>query len=180
VLQGPGCLNYALILRIEEQGPLGTVSATNRWVLERNGAALDRLIAKPECGSGARDGAEGPVGKAHVTRVGHTDLALNSLKFSGNSQRRRRRFLLFHGTCLLRFDLGRVARLLPMPTREPAYRRHRPHLDFLTNLDLPAAAVKAELRREWGAVEPLESAPLEAIGLLARDKYATAAWNLKF
>ena len=37
---------------------------------------------------------------AGVEVQGHTDLAINSLKFSGNSQRRKERFLLFHGVFL--------------------------------------------------------------------------------
>jgi lipoate---protein ligase len=119
---------------------------------------------------------------------GCTDLALNpgpttldpSLKFSGNAQRRRKHFLLFHGTFLLQFDLALIDRFLRMPSKEPDYRQRRSHKDFLTNLALPADAVKRALRDAWGAAAALEVVPRDAIALLARDKYVTAEWNFKF
>ena len=111
---------------------------------------------------------------------GHTDLAIGERKFSGNSQRRRRHFLLFHGTFLLNFDLALVSELLPMPSKQPDYRESRPHADFLTNLKVPADEVKAALRRAWKAEEPLNNPPLEKITVLAPDKYATREWNFKF
>src|SRR5205823_8710277 len=40
VLQGPGCLNYSLILRIGDHGPLQTISETNQFVLKRHQVAL--------------------------------------------------------------------------------------------------------------------------------------------
>jgi lipoate-protein ligase A len=111
---------------------------------------------------------------------GHTDLAIGERKFSGNSQRRRRHFLLFHGTFLLNFDLALVSELLPMPSKQPDYREHRTHDRFLTNLKVPADEVKAALRRAWKAEEPLKGFPTEKIAALARDKYATREWNFKF
>src|ERR1041385_9053841 len=36
VVQGPGCLNYSAILKIETDGPLKTATSTNRFVMERN------------------------------------------------------------------------------------------------------------------------------------------------
>src|SRR6185369_10225818 len=36
VVQGPGCLNYSLTLRIPEGGPLTTVTGTNKFVMQRN------------------------------------------------------------------------------------------------------------------------------------------------
>jgi len=44
VLQGPGCLNYSLVLRIDSDPALQTVTGTNRFVMERNRAALASLI----------------------------------------------------------------------------------------------------------------------------------------
>src|SRR4051812_36268153 len=34
VLQGPGCLNYSLVLKSEEQGPLASIPAANRFIME--------------------------------------------------------------------------------------------------------------------------------------------------
>src|SRR4051794_41196954 len=39
VLQGSGCLNYSLILRIPESGALQTITGTNQFILQRQQAA---------------------------------------------------------------------------------------------------------------------------------------------
>jgi len=44
VLQGPGCLNYSLVLKIEEDGPLRSITSANRFVMETNRAALESKI----------------------------------------------------------------------------------------------------------------------------------------
>ena len=36
VLQGPGCLNYSLVLRINRSPPLHSISKANRFIMERN------------------------------------------------------------------------------------------------------------------------------------------------
>lgn len=165
VLQGPGCLNYALVLKIDADGPLASISGANRFIMERNRAALEPLAAR----MGAR-----------VWVMGHTDLALgDGRKFSGNSQRRKRRFLLFHGTFLLRLELARVGRYLRMPSLQPDYRANRSHADFLENFPSRAESVKAALGEAWGAWEPLENFPSERMKLLLGDKYVTDSWNRK-
>jgi len=107
-------------------------------------------------------------------------LALGGLKFSGNAQRRRKRFLLFHGTFLLHFDIALIEKILPMPSQQPTYRHGRAHADFLANLSVPPDSVKAALRKAWLADEPLENFPAERAMSLARDKYVTNEWNYKF
>jgi lipoate---protein ligase len=118
VLQGPGCLNYTLVLKIDEA--LRSITETNCLVMKRNAAALSALLG------------------AAVTVEGFTDLALNNLKFSGNAQRRKRHFLLFHGTFLLDFDLELLEKLLLPPSKQPAYRRNRSHAEFRCCLQRPA------------------------------------------
>jgi lipoate---protein ligase len=167
VLQGPGCLNYSLVLKIDDYGPLATIPAANRFIMQRNAAALNALLKQRAAAN-------------FVEVAGHTDLVIAGRKFSGNAQRRRKRFLLFHGTFLLQFDLARMETLLRPPSQQPAYRANRPHGDFVMNLPLPADQVKAALRQAWRADVPLEEVPRETIASLARDKYATDAWNLKF
>jgi lipoate-protein ligase A len=134
VVQGPGCLSYALILEITKDGPLRNVTAANRFITERNRTAVQSAIRNPQ---------------STIEVQGCTDLTLDGLKFSGNAQRRRRHWLLFHGTFLLDFDLALISELLPMPSRQPDYRESRPHGKFLTNLNLPADAVKAALKQAW-------------------------------
>ena len=50
VLQGPGCLNYTLVLRITDDGPLRNISATNQFIMGRNRAAIESFFIKAESG----------------------------------------------------------------------------------------------------------------------------------
>ncbi|MCG3148971.1 MAG: Lipoate--protein ligase 1 [Verrucomicrobiae bacterium] len=161
VLQGPGSFNYSLILRIPPDGPLAHISDTNTFIMEKHRAALAPLLGA-------------------VAVRGHSDLTVGDLKFSGNAQRRRRRHLLFHGSFLLGLDVDRIERLLPMPSRQPDYRQHRPHKDFLINLDLAAQKIHAALRQTWRADEILRDIPAERIADLARRQYSATEWNFKF
>ncbi len=162
VLQGPGVLNYSLILRADGSGPCHSIPATNKFVLERHRDALATLMMAP------------------VEWQGQTDLAIGGLKFAGNAQRRRRRFLLFHGSFLLHLDLGLLEKLLPLPSRQPAYRINRSHSDFLINLNVPDHAIRVSLSKAWNASAPLAPIPFDRITFLAREKYALDEWNFKF
>jgi lipoate-protein ligase A len=115
-----------------------------------------------------------------VEKQGHTDLAIGGLKFSGNSQRRRKRFLLFHGSFLLHLDIGLVEKALPLPSKRPEYRLNRSHTDFLVNLKAPAHGLKAALREVWHATVALPQIPFHQISLLTDQKYQLDEWNLKF
>ena len=165
VVQGPGCLNYALVLRIHEDGPTRSISAANQFIMERNHAALESALRPPPS----------------ALRVqGHTDLTLNGLKFSGNAQRRQRQFLLFHGTLLLDFDLALVGELLLMPTLQPDYRHQRSHESFLTRLPVSRNEVKAALAQVWQADAPLSDLPQVRTTALVAEKYSRGEWNFKF
>ena len=177
VVQGPGCLNYALVLRITPDGPLHNIAVANQFIMRRNRAALESVGRVTPCAP--HDGGQ-RTARPTIAIRGHTDLAVGDRKFSGNSQRRRKHFLLFHGTFLLDFDLALIGELLPLPSKQPAYREQRSHANFLTNLEVSADAVKAALRKAWHAEERLENPPLEAIQALAWGKYATREWNFKF
>ena len=160
VLQGPGCLNYSLILNLAGHPELGAIAPANRHIMERQRLALAGVLGRP------------------VNVAGSTDLSLGGQKFSGNAQRRKRRALLFHGAFLLRFDLAMMQRFLPMPSRQPDYRQNRPHDQFLTNLDVPASLIKGALREAWSATESCETPP--AISPELEKKYAGEEWNMKF
>ena len=180
VVQGPGCLNYSLILPIDEAGPTANVSSTNRWVMNTHRQAVeDALEAHAPAASQPRRGALPEMGR-RVEVLGHTDLALGRVKFSGNAQRRRRRFLLFHGTFLLNFDLALLDRLLPMPTHQPDYRAGRPHREFVRNLPLDSETVRAALCEAWHARQAAIEIPCHAIAQLVRERYSRAEWNHKF
>lgn len=160
VLQGPGCLNYSLVLNSGNDSAHHSISSTNRFVMERNGRAMASLLGE------------------RVTVEGHTDLAVADLKFSGNAQRRRRNWLLFHGTFLLNFDLGLIEELLLLPSRQPQYRQGRSHAAFLTRLQLTSDAIKSSLREAWDAGASSTKSPEARIGQLVADKYSRDDWNL--
>lgn len=162
VVQGPGCLNYALVLSTARAQSRRGISATNDFVLTRHQAAVAALL------------------RADVQRQGHTDLAIGGLKFSGNAQRRKRHFLLFHGSFLLNFDIGLIEKALPMPSRQPEYRVNRSHTDFLVNLKLSPELIKNSLRRAWQADEPLTAILSRSIGRLVQEKYSLEKWHAKF
>jgi lipoate-protein ligase A len=162
VLQGPGCLNYSLTLPIANAVELHGIASTNDYILQRHQRALQALVQAP------------------VQKQGHTDLTLGSLKFSGNSQRRKKAFVLFHGSFLLDADLGLIERVLPRPSKQPDYRLNRSHGDFLTNLNLAPDLLKSALLEGWGVTEMLKDIPMDRIAELAKDKYRQDSWNFKF
>ena len=175
VVQMRGGLNYSLILRIDATGPTRNISSANQFVMEKNRAAIESVARTLNP-------------KSRIFVRGHTDLTLvtrdsplvTERKFAGNSQRRRKNYLLFHGTLLLDCDLNLIGKLLLMPSQEPGYRAGRPHADFVTNLRLPADKIKSAFATAWQADELLQNPPLQKISEFAREKYSTPAWNFKF
>jgi lipoate-protein ligase A len=159
VVQGPGCLNYAVVLDIASDAALATVSGANRFILHHNAAALSALLPHA------------------VELCGDTDLVWRGRKFSGNAQRRRRTHLLFHGTLLLGMDLSLVGKYLRPPSREPAYRRARPHGEFITNLPLSSDAVKRAFVAAWQASAAEAAWPVAETQRLVRQRYSLAEWN---
>ncbi len=118
--------------------------------------------------------------QAPVERQGHTDLTVGGLKFSGNSQRRRKDYVLFHGSFLLHADVELIEKVLPFPSRQPDYRLNRSHMDFLMNLKIPSQLLKAALMKAWAALEYLTEVPLDRVSELAAAKYRQPSWNFKF
>jgi lipoate-protein ligase A len=160
VLQGYGCLNYSLTLPIADE--TATITSANTNVMTRHRDVFSKLLNRD------------------IDVQGHTDLTIGSLKFSGNAQRRKKNALLFHGCFLLDFDLDLISALLTHPTKEPTYRAHRPHADFLTNLHLPESTVKSALVEAWNATEKAALPSHIRIEPLVAQKYNNPAWNEKF
>ncbi len=161
VLQGPGCLNYSLVLRINRNDSFSTIAGTTRAVLNRHARALAPFL------------------HGNVSIEGISDLAIGGKKFSGNAQRRLNACVLFHGTMLLDFDLSSLERYLREPGRQPAYRRNRNHADFVTNIPLTPALVRDLLASAWNAGGPPAEPPLPLARQLVRERYALEEWNLK-
>ncbi len=160
VLQAPGCLNYALVLPLEDRPEWATAQAANRSIMKRHQEALGRLL----------DG--------EVRIQGLTDLTLRGRKFSGNAQRRRRSALLFHGTFLYQMDLRLMDRFLSHPPRAPEYRSGRPHSRFTCNLPLSPQAVRTAIGRAWSAGGSLSVPELASrVRSLARRKREDPRWH---
>lgn len=162
VLQGPGCLNYSLVLKIPEAGPLLHLTGTNQTILERHREAFIPLLGDA------------------VRVQGISDLTLKDLKFSGNAQRRKKNYFLFHGTFLYDFKLDLIEQFLKIPERKPEYRKNRSHREFVTNIPLTPSAIKQILQGAWDAHEPAESIPGRLMHHLIETHYSRREWNLKF
>jgi lipoate-protein ligase A len=172
VVQGPGCLNYSLIVKFENSGAeillptqpdhtaLQTIPGANCYIMRRQAQALGASLGRD------------------VEVRGITDLTIGDRKFSGNAQRRKRRALIFHGTFLLNFDLELVSRLLAKPSKEPDYRVGREHGTFLMNLNVNVSVIKNALREAWSARD--EKLRVPDTQQLAAEKYSRDEWNLKF
>ena len=86
VLQGPGCLNYAIIQPISSN--TDTIQKTNATVMKQHADVFSRTLSSP------------------ISVSGITDLTCDQRKFSGNAQRRLKYAFLFHGTFLYHFDIA--------------------------------------------------------------------------
>jgi lipoate---protein ligase len=161
VIQGPGCLNFSIVLNVGDEPRLANAGSTNDHVLTRNAAVIRTLTGEP------------------VVVSGFSDLTILGRKISGNAQRRRLRTLLFHGCILLDLDLSLIEALLPFPTRAPGYRGGRSHTDFLRNLRISPATLKDALRSAWGAVIPAANPPIDETERLAAEKYLDPSWTYK-
>ncbi len=163
VLQGPGCLNFCLIGSFKHFPELAYINRTNDFVMNKNQRALAAILG---------DGVE---------IQGVSDLTYKERKFSGNAQRRKKDYVMFHGTFLYQFDLSKISEYLPIPPKVPDYRDNRPHSDFLTNIPATAEQIKDSLRKMWlanrNAVLPFSE---ERIAKLVREKYSQKDWNFKF
>jgi lipoate-protein ligase A len=157
VLLGPGCLCFTLVLDQKRAVELTQISSSYRWILQRVGDSLAAL-------------------QPGIAFAGTSDLVVAGRKFSGNSQQRKRRFILHHGTLLCGFYLEKVGRYLKLPPRRPEYRGKREHAEFLMNLPDMPDAIRECLRTAWHAHEPLLHRPQEIIAKLVEEKYDRQDW----
>lgn len=161
VLQGKGCLNYALVLDQKSHPDLGSIRASNRHILEKVCAALKGL------GLDAR-------------LEGLSDLAIGGRKVSGNAQRRRRRCLLHHGTLLYDADLALLPKYLKEPAKRPEYRSGRTHEQFVRNIPRPPGILKEGLARSFGAgpeASAITQAEESQVDTLLAERYLLAEWT---
>ncbi len=133
VVQGPGCLNYSLILSKQAYPAIHDLRGSYQWISEHV------LKALKDAGV---DGKFCPI----------SDLAtLDGLKFSGNAQKRGKTHILHHGTILYDFHLPLIFKYLRMPKDMPDYRQGRRHEDFVTNVSLDLKVFKQALSHQLNA-----------------------------
>ena len=163
VLQGPGCLNFTLILDQRHRPEIATVRGSYCYI-------FDRLKA-----SFAAAGVA-------ILHQGSSDLVVAGRKVSGNAQRRKKRFILHHGTLLYGADLCRIEAYLKEPKDRPEYRGDKTHEDFVGNIALGREGLIDCLVRAFPptvvTAGPSED-ELSIAQTLAQTKYADAAWTFR-
>jgi len=157
VLLGAGCLCFSLVLNYDRDPALREIRSSVCYILGRIRYGL--LSIHPS-----------------IEMAGTSDLAVADRKFSGNSQQRKRRFLLHHGTLLYAMELKLISRYLYLPRRQPEYRLEREHGQFLMNLPATAETVRRLLVSIWDASSKESSWPKELVRQLAESKYNQEEW----
>lgn len=130
VLQGPGCLNYSLILSLEKRPELRGIKQSYEFITWKICGAFNSAGIKAEFQP-------------------FSDMALFGRKFSGSAEWRRKKYILHHGTILYNFPIEMIEKYLKMPPDEPPYRQGRGHIEFLTNLKMPAADIKKVITKAF-------------------------------
>lgn len=140
VVQGPGCLNYTLVLNMDRDPAVNDLRRSYQWISQK---VIDALRLQ---------GVE-----AAFRPISDIALASGEKKFSGNAQRRGKQFVLHHGTILYDFDLRLISKYLQMPKDIPEYRRDRKHDDFVANIPIDPQMFKRTLAESFAAhsSEPL-------------------------
>lgn len=160
IATGPGCLMYAVLLDYRKRPHLRMLEHAHQYVMGK----MQHAIADLDIA---------------VEQHGTSDLTMGGRKFSGNSLRCKRNWLIYHGTMLCNFDIQLIANCLGTPVREPKYRQSRSHEDFLTQLPTTTANLATSIIKQWHATERLNHWPEQATRQLAAEKYATDGWTFK-
>lgn len=170
VLAGPGCMFYAVVLSLKARPQLRMLDEAHDFVMSNLLQVIQPLEPRAQfCGT--------------------CDLVIASRKFSGNSVRVGRDWMLYHGSLLLEMDLSQVSQWLKHPPREPDYRGGRSHREFLTNLELRRCDLAASFQAVWNArtapqlsnqpqSSPLSVSLQSRVQQLVAEKYSQPAWNL--
>jgi len=116
VVHGRGNINYGLLISLEQYPQLLNISNSYKVILKQIGNAAYRGLP--------------------VSIEGISDICLKlgneKRKVSGNSQVRKKKWLLHHGTLLYSSRILKdINNFLRPPPRQPDYRRHRSHKDFM-------------------------------------------------
>ncbi len=160
VVLARGCLDYGLVLDTKRDRALTGIRESYGWILSRIAGALSKR------------GVE-------AVHAGLSDLAWNNRKIGGSAQRRKRRYILHHGTFLYDFDVSLLSRYLREPPEAPEYRAGREHEDFVTNIPVSSGDVREAVMEAFGVMgAPLDVTPgiADAAEVLAKEKYHSDEW----
>jgi len=156
VVQGPGCLNYTLVLSKKKHPELNDLRKSYEWISAKVIEALRQA------------GVE-----AYFRPTSDIATDPGEKKFSGNAQRRGKRYILHHGTILYKFDLSFISRYLNMPKDTPEYRKHRPHTDFVTNIPIDPHVFKDHLAQSFhaSALQPPSAQELSLLKIVTGTNF---------
>jgi lipoate-protein ligase A len=140
VLQGPGCLNYTLVLDKQRHSDLNDLRKSYAWISAKVIEALKSCNVE-----------------ACFRPISDIALSSNEKKISGNAQHRGKNFILHHGTILYDFNLELITKYLKMPKDIPEYRKNRPHQDFVTNIPLICSDFKTALSQVFDVSSLLDA-----------------------
>lgn len=159
VLQGPGCLNFSVVLAKGNDPQLNDITKSYQVILGKVVKALTTLNVQ-----------------AVFLPICDVALADNQKKISGNAQKRGRHYILHHGTILYAFDLPLISNYLKMPKCMPQYRKARTHQEFISNINVQREDLQKAIAKELGADTP---EPLLAEEEQALDKLVQAGtWKV--
>jgi lipoate-protein ligase A len=159
IVAGPGCLMYALVLNLQRWPKLSLIDHAHRLILQRIADGLHALQIE-----------------AH--RQGISDLVVGDRKISGNSLRRKRHWILYHGTILCGLSAELIQTCLRVAPRQPEYRRGRTHRDFVDQVTASPEELKRAIASAWDAQLPLDQWPQEETSKLMAARYSMDAWNI--
>ena len=157
VVVGKGCLVFALLLDMRLRPELNMLDQAHQSVMLRMQDALAAVGVETEM-------------------QGTCDLTFEGRKFSGNAVRKRRNWMLYHGTVLCDFDLSLIANCLGTPARQPDYRGQRTHDQFVTCVPVSTQAVAEAIAKQWQATDAFVDPPLDLARQLVSEKYSTQEW----
>ena len=160
IIQGNGCLSYALFLRYEDFPECSDIKTTTETLLNYICAALQKYGVAAEM-------------------KGISDVAINNKKIIGNAQRRLKDACLFHGCILYDFDINCIASYLKAPPTEPGYRQARTHQDFVQNIELSKEKLVEAFLSIWPCAKHDIPIPIQDIQALSSQKYTREEWSFK-
>lgn len=157
IVAGPGCLMYSLVLNLARWPQLSAIDRAHQFILQRTAAALRglRIPAEPQ---------------------GISDLAVDDRKISGNSLRRKRSSILYHGTILYGLSPQLIQACLRTAPRQPTYRRNRTHEDFVALISATPAQLKQAMAVTWNADGTRPDWPESGMRTIL-PRYESDTWN---